>query len=62
MGKQGAYINNFHDYLSDLKELENSIENYAELLQVAADKYKEALNETVSVPGGGGGGGGGSVW
>ncbi|MCM1499187.1 MAG: hypothetical protein NC124_12045 [Clostridium sp.] len=58
-----AYISNFDDYLSDLKELENSIKNYAELLQIAASKYKEAQSETVSYGvGTGAGGGGGSSW
>jgi uncharacterized protein YukE len=55
-----GYINNFKDYLSDLEELEKSVQSYATFLQTAASKYEETEQKALTIIGSGGGAGGGS--
>lgn len=41
-----AYLNNLTDYLADLKELADSIQDYIALLRTAAQKYDDTMQES----------------
>ena len=42
------WINKFVDYISDLKEIGNSIEGYIAFLRMAADEYEDALTASIA--------------
>ena len=45
------WVNKFVDYISDLKEIGDSIEGYIAFLRMAADEYENALTESINMAG-----------
>lgn len=43
-----VWTNKFVDYISDLKEIGNSIAGYIAFLRTAADEYEAALTESIA--------------